>query len=146
MSQNPNTAPDAPDPKPSPVYVQTETEVLDHFHSDLETGLTAETAADRLAKNGPNELTAHVTPKWLIFLRQFNNVIIYILLFAAAFTLFIRHYSDAVVIGLLVIINALIGYFQEVNASNALDKIKSMLSTEATVIRDSAGQTCRPPS
>ncbi|KRL54567.1 HAD-IC family P-type ATPase [Furfurilactobacillus rossiae] len=138
MSQNPNTAPDAPDPKPSPVYVQTETEVLDHFHSDLETGLTAATAADRLAKNGPNELTAHVTPKWLIFLRQFNNVIIYILLFAAAFTLFIRHYSDAVVIGLVVIINALIGYFQEVNASNALDKIKSMLSTEATVIRDSA--------
>ncbi|CAM4276709.1 plasma-membrane calcium-translocating P-type ATPase [Weissella hellenica] len=46
------------------------------------------------------------------------------------------HYSDAVVIGLVVIVNALIGYIQEVNASNALDKIKNMLSVEATVIRD----------
>lgn len=46
------------------------------------------------------------------------------------------HYSDAVVIGLVVIVNALIGYIQEVNASNALDKIKNMLSVEVTVIRD----------
>lgn len=69
-------------------------------------------------------------------MRQFNNVIVYILLVAVALTLLMRHYSDAIVIGLVVIINALIGYIQEVNASNALDKIKSMLSVEATVIRD----------
>ncbi|GKT04591.1 HAD-IC family P-type ATPase [Furfurilactobacillus entadae] len=123
-------------PGPSPVFTQPEATLLTTFASDSTTGLTENDAATRLAKNGPNELTAQVTPKWVIFLRQFNNVIIYILLFAAAFTLLIRHYSDAVVIGLVVIINALIGYFQEVNASNALDKIKSMLSTEATVIRD----------
>jgi potassium/sodium efflux P-type ATPase len=61
-------------------------------------------------------------------------VIVYILLVAAALTLFMQHYSDAIVIGLVVIINALIGYLQEVNASNALDKIKNMLSVDATVI------------
>ncbi len=69
-------------------------------------------------------------------MRQFNSVIIYILIVAAALTMLMGHYSDAVVIGLVVIVNALIGYIQEVNASNALDKIKNMLSVEATVIRD----------
>lgn len=129
---------DSPDSKPGPAtyFVQQEAEVLSNFNSDMENGLSSETAKQLLAKNGPNELTANVTPKWVMFLRQFNNVIIYILLFAAAMTLLLQHYSDAIVIGLVVIINAFIGYFQEVNASNALEKIKSLLSTEATVIRD----------
>ena len=69
-------------------------------------------------------------------MRQFNNVIVYILVVAALLTLFMQHYADSVVIALVVLINALIGYLQEVNASNALDKIKNMLSVEATVIRD----------
>lgn len=135
MENDTHAASDAK-PGPSPIFTVSTATVLAQYQTDFEQGLTTKTAADRLAKNGPNELTTTVTPKWVIFLRQFNNVIIYILLFAAAFTLVIRHYSDAVVIGLVVIINALIGYFQEVNASNALEKIKSMLSTEATVIRD----------
>ncbi|GEK29075.1 HAD-IC family P-type ATPase [Furfurilactobacillus siliginis] len=134
MEESPLAKPDTK-PGPSPLFTQSESQVLTAFDSNLEDGLTTQEAAKRLAENGPNELSATVTPKWVIFLRQFNNVIIYILLFAAAFTLLIQHYSDAVVIGLVVIINAFIGYFQEINASNALDKIKSLLSTEATVIR-----------
>lgn len=86
--------------------------------------------------HGYNEVTLKSVPKWLILLRQFNSVIIYILIVAAALTMLMGHYSDAVVIGLVVIVNALIGYIQEVNASNALDKIKNMLSVEVTVIRD----------
>ncbi|WP_057769256.1 HAD-IC family P-type ATPase [Lactobacillus selangorensis] len=128
-----------PDAKPGPAastYTARPEEVVAALHSDLDAGLSTDEAERRLKQNGPNELTAKVTPKWVIFLRQFNNVIIYILLFAAALTLLLQHYSDAIVIGLVVIINALIGYFQEVNASNALEKIKSMLSTDATVIRD----------
>lgn len=135
MEKQPTVPPDAK-PGPAPLFTQNETQVLAKFNSDLEQGLSTTTASERLAKNGLNELTAHVTPKWVMFLRQFNNVIIYILLFAAVLTLLLRHYSDAIVIGLVVIINALIGYFQEVNASNSLEKIKSLLSTEATVIRD----------
>lgn len=129
---------ETPDSKPGPAsyFTQQGSEVLTEFNSDVENGLSSSAAKSLLAKNGPNELTANATPKWVIFLRQFNNVIIYILLFAAAMTLLLQHYSDAIVIGLVVIINAMIGYFQEVNASNALDKIKSLLSTEATVIRD----------
>lgn len=46
------------------------------------------------------------------------------------------HYSDSVIIALVIIANTFIGYYQEINASNALEKIKDMLSMEATVIRE----------
>lgn len=143
MEEQPKVPPDS-ETGPRPVFTQTTAQVLATYASDMDQGLSEATAKRRLAKNGPNELSAHVTPKWVIFFRQFNNVIIYILLFAFVMTLLLQHYSDAVVIGLVVIINALIGYFQEVNASNALDKIKSLLSTEATVIRD--GQRTNIPA
>lgn len=99
-------------------------------------GLTESETQKRIEQFGFNEVTSKPTPKWLIFLRQFNNVIVYILIVAALLTLLMRHYSDAIVIGLVVVINAFIGYFQEVNASNALENIKQMLSVNATVIRD----------
>lgn len=122
------------------VFTTPEEEVLQALQTDEAVGLTQQEADKRLAENGPNALTAHVTPKWVIFLRQFNNVIIYILLVAAALTLVMRHWSDATVILLVVIINAFIGYYQEVSAANALDKIRNLLSKEATVIRDDKRQ------
>lgn len=110
--------------------------IVNDLHANYPSGLSDEQVNNRLQKNGYNEVNPKVIPKWLIFLRQFNNVIVYILVVAALLTLFMQHYADSVVIALVVLINALIGYLQEVNASNALDKIKNMLSVEATVIRD----------
>ena len=52
----------------------------------LDHGLSKEEAAKRLKANGPNSIESHPTPKWLIFLRQFNNLIIYILIIAAILT------------------------------------------------------------
>ncbi|MEX0380758.1 HAD-IC family P-type ATPase [Leuconostoc sp. MS02] len=110
--------------------------VIKDFEGHYPSGLTDDEVSAKLTTYGFNEMSLKSTPKWLIFLKQFNNVIIYILIAAALLTLLMRHYSDATVIGLVVIINALIGYFQEINASNALEKIKNMLSVEATVIRN----------
>lgn len=110
-------------------------QVVDELSTPYPDGLSNKEATDRLHSNGYNEVTLKPTPKWVMFLRQFNNIIVYILVVAAVLTLLMRHYSDSVVIGLVVVINALIGYLQEVNASNALEKIKRMLSVEATVIR-----------
>jgi ATPase, P-type (transporting), HAD superfamily, subfamily IC len=67
-------------------------------------------------------------------------MVIYVLLAATLITILMGHYSDSVIIGLVVIINALIGYYQESNASNALEKIKEMLSIQATVYRDGKRQ------
>lgn len=120
----------------SDFYNQDWSQVIDDLQSNYPAGLQSNEIDERLRAHGYNEVTLKSVPKWLILLRQFNSVIIYILIVAAALTMLMGHYSDAVVIGLVVIVNALIGYIQEVNASNALDKIKNMLSVEATVIRD----------
>ncbi|KRK48789.1 HAD-IC family P-type ATPase [Secundilactobacillus kimchicus] len=127
-------------PRTDSVFTMPEETVLRTLQTDTADGLSQAEADKRLAENGPNALTAHVTPKWVIFLRQFKNVIIYILLLAAVLTLIMRHWSDATVILLVVIINAFIGYYQEVSAANALDKIRNLLSKEATVIRDGKRQ------
>ena len=108
--------------------------------TEFTVGLSSQEAQSRLAKNGPNVLEVKPTPKWKIFLRQFNNIVIYILLVATALTIMIGHYTDAIVIAAVVILNSLIGYFQETSAANALAKIKEMMAPRATVYRDNKRQ------
>lgn len=108
--------------------------------TEFTVGLSSQEAQSRLAKNGRNVLEVKLTPKWKIFLRQFNNIVIYILLVATALTIMIGHYTDAIVIAAVVVLNSLIGYFQETSAANALAKIKEMLAPRATVYRDNKRQ------
>ncbi len=68
-------------------------------------------------------------------MRQFNNVLIYILLFSAVVTAFMQHWVDTSVIAIVVLINALIGFFQEVRAEEAIASIRRMLSPKASVFR-----------
>lgn len=103
---------------------------------DFEQGLSMQFAEEKLKQDGPNKIESKQTPKWLIFLSQFNNMVIYVLLAAVILTVLMKEYSDAAIIGIVVVINTLIGYFQETSASNAVEKIKEMLSTDATVYRD----------
>lgn len=107
-----------------------------YAQGNFESGISHAEAKKRLELDGPNELVSERVPKWKLFVRQFHNMIIYILIFAALLTVLMGHYSDAIIIGLVVVINALIGYYQEANASDALEKIKGMLSTKATVYRE----------
>lgn len=113
-------------------------------HEDFEEGLSSEEAARRLAQEGPNRLESKRIPKWQLFLRQFHNMIIYILMIAAFLTLLMGHYGDAAIIALVIIINAFIGYYQEANASDALEQIKNLLTPIATVYRD--GTRCDIPA
>ncbi|WP_079710393.1 cation-transporting P-type ATPase [Paraliobacillus ryukyuensis] len=100
-------------------------------------GLSTETAQQRLNDQGPNKLDEiKKESKLKKFVKQFQDVIIYVLIASTIITLLINHYIDATVIGMVVIVNALIGYFQENKAEKALDSIKNMLSPEATVARD----------
>ncbi|QZO09828.1 HAD-IC family P-type ATPase [Enterococcus raffinosus] len=110
--------------------------VKDYPNEEFEQGLSTKEAQERLLRNGPNKLETKKVSKWRLFIRQFHNMIIYILIIAALLTIVMGHYSDAIIIGLVVVINALIGYYQEANASDALEKIREMLAVEATVYRD----------
>lgn len=112
------------------------TKLEKQFETDSENGLNSDQAAERLRRNGPNELATVKKSKLLQFLLQFNNAITYILIAAAVITFLMRHYSDAAVIGFVIIANAVIGYVQERQADNALSKIQDLLVSQNIVVRD----------
>ncbi|MDP2144891.1 MAG: cation-transporting P-type ATPase [Gallionella sp.] len=100
-------------------------------------GLSAEEAANRLQRYGPNRLTpASRRGPLLRFLLQFHNVLIYVLLASAAVTALLAHWVDTSVIVGVVVINAIIGFIQEGKAEKAMEAIRRMLSPEATVLRE----------
>ncbi|TDR52705.1 P-type E1-E2 ATPase [Halomonas ventosae] len=107
-----------------------------------ERGLTAEQAADRLARHGHNRLPApHRSGPLRRFLRQFHNVLIYVLLAAALGTAVLQHWVDTGVILGVVLINAIVGFLQEGKAEQALEAIRGMLSPRAQVLRDGKRRT-----
>jgi P-type E1-E2 ATPase len=67
---------------------------------------------------------------------QFNNILLYVMLGAAAITALLGHWVDTGVLLAAVMINAIIGFIQEGKAEAALDAIRGMLSPHAIVIRD----------
>src|SRR5690554_1738339 len=112
-------------------------EAIERLETHGRGGLPAAVAADRLARFGPNRLPAPPRrPAWLRLAHQFHNVLIYVMLAAAAITLALGHLVDTAVLLAAVVINAAIGFVQEGKAERALDAIGRMLSLRATVIRD----------
>ncbi len=107
------------------------------LETDRHRGLTGEEATRRLAYFGHNRLPApRGRPAWLRFLLQFNNVLIYVMLGAAAITASLAHWIDTGVLLSAVIVNAIIGFIQEGKAEAALDAIRKMLSPFTIVCRD----------
>lgn len=106
------------------------------YQTDPENGLTTAEAEHRLQQDGRNELETKHVSRFIQFIKQFNNSIIYILAAAAVMTFFMHRYSDSIVIGLVIIANAIIGYVQERQAGNALERIREMLISKNFVIRD----------
>lgn len=100
-------------------------------------GLHENEAAKRLAEHGANRLTPPPSRGAVRrFLDQFRNILIYVLLVAAAVSAALGHWLDMSVILGVVVINALIGFLQEGRAERALDAIAELLSLQATVLRD----------
>lgn len=100
-------------------------------------GLTQAEAQQRLKIHGYNRLAEANSHNVLIrFLRQFHNILIYVLLIAATTTALLGHWLDTLVILAVVIANAVIGFIQEGKADKAMDAIKEMLSPQASVLRD----------
>ena len=118
-------------------YKISTTETLKRLDSNKELGLKEEDISLRHSKYGKNNLTETKKQSKLVrFLKQFNNSVIYILLVAGILTLSMHHISDTIVIGIVVLVNALIGYIQENKAENEISQIKQMLVIRTTVIRN----------
>ena len=101
-----------------------------------ETGLTDEEAKARLEQYGPNELKAEkrVTPLQ-VFLRQFQSFLVLILVFASVISFVLGETTDAVVIGAVVVLNAVLGFVQEYRAERAMDALKELAAPKARVLR-----------
>lgn len=100
-------------------------------------GLTADEVAERQKRYGLNALeTRSAIHPWRIFISQFKSFIIYILLFAVVFSLLIGEYVDTVIILVILLGNALIGFFQEMGAHRSLEALKKISTVQATVLRD----------
>lgn len=99
-------------------------------------GISEEEAGIRLAQYGPNRLPAPKSRSAVMrFLSHFNNLLIYVLLGAAALTAALSHWVDTYVILAVALVNATIGFLQEGKAERALQAIRQMLSPRATVLR-----------
>ena len=123
-------------------------EVLQELEVNPSTGLTSEEAGQRLIKYGPNKLAEKKkTPLFLVFLSQFNDPMIFILLAAALLSIAISIYNsihngeafdfaDPIIIMGVCVLNAIIGTVQENKAEKSLEALKKMSSPTCVVRRD----------
>ena len=109
--------------------------------TDITVGLSKESVAQRLQQYGFNQLRSIDKVQWyVVAARQFADVLIFILLAAAAISMFIGETGDAVTILVIVTLNGILGFVQEWRAENAIEALQRMLEPQCTVIRDGEEQ------
>jgi len=106
-------------------------------HGSLPEGLSEKEAASRLRKNGPNELLEkRRASAWMLLLSQFKDVMIIILIAAALVSGIVGDLKDTIVILIIVVLNALVGFIQEYRAQKAMEALKKMAVSQAKVRRN----------
>ena len=112
-------------------------EVITTLGVDPFQGLSSAEVLRRREQYGANQLDETPRrPAWKRFLDQFKDLMVYILLGAAVVSALVGDYKDPIVIGIVLLINAVMGYVQENRADNALAALKGMLETIVRVRRD----------
>ncbi|HNX09744.1 MAG TPA: cation-translocating P-type ATPase [Methanothrix sp.] len=113
---------------------------IDEVFSGLQSGqkgLTSNEAAIRLSRNGPNRLESPSKPSPLrIFLSKFKDYMVIVLIFAALVSYIAGESTNSLVIIGIVILVAIIGFFQEYKAERAMEALREMVAPEADVMRD----------
>ena len=104
-------------------------------------GLTQGEAAKRLTQYGPNELVEQKTNPLLAFLKYFWGPIPWMIEVAVILSGIVRHWPDFCIILVLLFANAVIGYWEEREAGNAIDALKARLAIKARVKRDGTWTT-----
>ena len=130
-------------PEPNPSHQSVE-EVVASLRTDVTSGLSGEEAALRLQRHGHNELTAtKPVAAWRRFLAQFEDVLVILLLVATGISAALWAYErdttipyEAIAIFAVVLLNATMGYVQEMRAEAAVAALRAMSAADATVVRD----------
>ena len=110
-------------------------EVLREQHSRLE-GLTTAEVSERLSRYGPNALPEQRVNPLLRFLQAFWGPIAWMMELAAVLSAVVRDWTDFAIILVLLVVNSVVGFWEEHSAGNAVAALKSQLAPKATVRRD----------
>ena len=111
-------------------------DILKQLNSS-ENGLSTKEAEDRIEKYGKNIFEEKKsTSKFMIFLSQFKSPITMILIFAAILSIFLKDYSDGVIILIIILISSFLSYLHESKAKDAVKKLLSSVSVTSSVLRD----------
>jgi len=111
-------------------------EIVTSFQTDSDNGLTMSEATNRTKVFGTNIYQIQKEKSiWHILLQQFISPIVYLLVFGAAVSLFFNDYLDAIAIGVVIFINALIGFLMEMQARSSMHALRKMDVIKSKVIR-----------
>jgi P-type Ca2+ transporter type 2C len=123
-------------------YSKKEEQVVKFLETDAKKGLSEKDAKARLVKYGRNSLV-HLkkVSSFTIFIRQFKNPLVYILLAAIVVSFLIKRFVDGWVIFAIVVLNSLFGFYQEHKAEKSLELLKKMGAPHAKVIRNGVAKT-----
>jgi len=118
-------------------YNQTSEEVLESLNVNPSLGLSTEEVENRRNIHGSNELKKKKkTNPLVLFINQFRSFIIYILLFAVAISAISGEYTDATVILIILLFNAVFGFIQEFKAEKAIEALRKISGLNARVLRN----------
>ena len=111
--------------------------ILKELESDIATGLSDDEAQKRLQRYGLNRLVEKKKKSLLrLFLEQLNSMLIFILIAAAAISAMLGETTDTIIIGCVILLNALIGVIQEAKAEKELEALKKLATPKAIVLRE----------
>jgi len=120
-----------------PYYTKSFDDAIKELATDMDTGLSESEVKTRQEKFGMNSLPKKKkTPQIIKFLTQFTDILVLVLIFAAAISLLLHETVDGLVILGIVFINALLGYIQEARAEKAIEALKKMSTTHTKVLRN----------
>ncbi len=112
-------------------------ETVQALNSSVQNGLSQAQAAERLEKHGPNELIERgVKNPWKILWEQLTGIMVVMLIISAVISILLHEYKDAIVILVIVVLNAVLGFTQEYRAEQALAALKRMAVPKVRVRRE----------
>lgn len=121
-------------------YNQTTKEVLKHFSTNPETGLSQKEAEKRQQTYGKNLLQVAKTPLWRKLIEPFVDIFMVILVIALALSAIQQNWLEAITIGIIIAIDAIIYYIQRFSTERILESLKNSTIQTITVLRDGEEQ------
>lgn len=118
-------------------FLLTPQDVASQLSTNLETGLTARQVQSIQASHPPNELNTGGSIAWYkILIKQISNAMILVLVFAMALSFGVGDYIEGGVLVAVIVLNVMIGFFQEFSAEKKMDSLRALSSPSASVLRD----------